>query len=112
MARTSHCKWCDFGHRPKDNGEHWFVKSIVPAKIEIQKCGHYKNGISPMEHAEVENISPAARLDRLHDYLTEAKKDPIGNRLYIEDLNASIELLTPKPKTKKSRFYEANWDQV
>jgi hypothetical protein len=38
----------------------------------------------------------AERLTRLHAYLAEAMKDPDGNRLYIEDLQATIAMLTPK----------------
>jgi hypothetical protein len=32
------CKWCDEGREPNENGEHWIVKSIVPASIKIVKC--------------------------------------------------------------------------
>lgn len=31
------CKWCEQGVKLID-GEHWVVKSIVPAKINIVKC--------------------------------------------------------------------------
>jgi len=36
------------------------------------------------------------RLARLNEYLAEAMKDPVGNRLYIADLQYTIAMLTPK----------------
>lgn len=32
------CKWCRAGHLPDASGEHWIVKSIARATIEIRKC--------------------------------------------------------------------------
>ena len=39
------------------------------------------------------------RLARLNEYLAEAMKDPDNNRLYIEDLQETIAMLTPKRKS-------------
>lgn len=32
------CKWCEEGREPNENGEHWIVTSIIPARIKIEKC--------------------------------------------------------------------------
>ena len=34
----NNCRWCRFGSIPNEKGEHWIVKSIMPAKIDIRKC--------------------------------------------------------------------------
>jgi hypothetical protein len=32
------CRYCRAGYSVKENGEHWIVKSIIPARIDIRKC--------------------------------------------------------------------------
>jgi hypothetical protein len=32
------CRYCRDGNVPNEKGEHWIVKSIIPAKIDIRKC--------------------------------------------------------------------------
>lgn len=47
------CKWCGMGHEPRENGEHWVVKSIIPARINISECAYHKAGeISPLQKAK------------------------------------------------------------
>jgi hypothetical protein len=36
--KAKQCKYCATGHRPNAQGEHWIVKSIIPARITIRKC--------------------------------------------------------------------------
>jgi hypothetical protein len=36
--RPPRCRYCDDGHAVNESGEHWIVKSIFPAKIDIHKC--------------------------------------------------------------------------
>lgn len=87
----TYCKYCEAGHSPNDSGEHWMVKSIIPAHIDIVKCAaSTKRKAAPM------NQETADRLLRLHGYLAEAMKDPEHNELYIGDLQATIAMLTPK----------------
>ena len=38
LRRRKLCRYCRDGSVPKENGEHWIVKSIIPAKIDIRKC--------------------------------------------------------------------------
>ena len=38
------CKWCGMGHAPRSDGNHWIVKSIIPAKITIMECAYHKAG--------------------------------------------------------------------
>lgn len=40
-AKKSKCRYCRDGHVPNEEGEHWFVKSIIQAKISIRKCADY-----------------------------------------------------------------------
>jgi len=35
---TKRCKYCAAGNVANERGEHWIVKSIFPAKIDIRKC--------------------------------------------------------------------------
>jgi hypothetical protein len=38
------------GHPPRDDGNHWIVKSIIPAKIDIKECAYHKVGeVSPIQ---------------------------------------------------------------
>ncbi len=37
QKKAKPCRYCAQGHEPK-NGEHWIVKSIIPARIDIRKC--------------------------------------------------------------------------
>jgi hypothetical protein len=32
------CALCESGHIPNERGEHWIVKSIIPARITIKEC--------------------------------------------------------------------------
>lgn len=34
----SKCRYCREGHKPNAKGEHWIVKGVFPARIDIQKC--------------------------------------------------------------------------
>lgn len=38
MPKKIRCKWCEEGREPNENGDHWIVASIIPAKIKIVKC--------------------------------------------------------------------------
>jgi len=38
MPKKKRCKWCDQGIAVDKQGEHWVVKSIVPARITIVRC--------------------------------------------------------------------------
>jgi len=41
------------GHAPRSDGNHWFVKSIFPAKIDIKECAYHKAGeVSPIQQAK------------------------------------------------------------
>lgn len=44
MAKKINCKWCGMGHAPRDDGSHWIVKSIIPARIDIRECAYHKAG--------------------------------------------------------------------
>lgn len=32
------CRYCAQGLVANDKGEHWIVKSIIPARIDIRRC--------------------------------------------------------------------------
>jgi hypothetical protein len=32
------CKWCELGNTPNERGEHWLVRSVFPARIDIREC--------------------------------------------------------------------------
>jgi len=50
MRKSINCKWCGMGHRPEATGDHWIVRSIVPAEIEIKECAYHKAGaVSPIQ---------------------------------------------------------------
>ncbi len=38
MKKPKPCKYCFAGDIPRDDGNHWIVKSIIPARINIVKC--------------------------------------------------------------------------
>jgi hypothetical protein len=38
------CPWCKAGNEPNEAGDHWIVKSIIPAKIDIRKCRALTSG--------------------------------------------------------------------
>jgi len=38
MDRQAKCRYCKQGHKANDKGEHWIVKSVFPARIDIRKC--------------------------------------------------------------------------
>lgn len=45
------CKWCGMGHAPRSDGNHWVLKSISPARIDIKECAYHKAGeVSPIQH--------------------------------------------------------------
>jgi hypothetical protein len=49
MSKKINCKYCGMGHAPKADGNHWIVKSIVPARISIVECAYHKAGeVSPI----------------------------------------------------------------
>jgi hypothetical protein len=38
------------GNAPRGDGNHWIVKSIFPARIDIKKCAYHKAGeVSPIQ---------------------------------------------------------------
>lgn len=38
MADKKRCRWCLEGCPVTEKGDHWIVKSVIPAKITIKKC--------------------------------------------------------------------------
>lgn len=40
--RVSRCRWCEAGDEPRPNGEHWMVKSVFPAVLNIRTCKRAK----------------------------------------------------------------------
>lgn len=49
-AKKINCKWCGMGHAPRGDGNHWIVRSVVPAKIDIRECAYHKAGtVSPIQ---------------------------------------------------------------
>jgi hypothetical protein len=38
LRKRKLCRYCRDGNVPNEKGEHWIVKSIIPAKIDIRKC--------------------------------------------------------------------------
>lgn len=47
------CRWCGMGHAPRSDGNHWIVKSIIPARIDIKECAYHKAGmVSPIQRKE------------------------------------------------------------
>lgn len=32
------CKWCALGAERDKNGDHWIVRSVIPARMTIKKC--------------------------------------------------------------------------
>lgn len=38
VAKIKECPYCKAGNTPNEKGDHWIVKSIMPAKINIRKC--------------------------------------------------------------------------
>lgn len=50
MAKKINCKWCGMGHAPRSDGNHWIVKSLIPARIDIKECAYHKAGeVSPIQ---------------------------------------------------------------
>ena len=39
--KVPRCRYCDEGNTPR-NGEHWIVKSIIPARITVKPCKRAK----------------------------------------------------------------------
>jgi hypothetical protein len=49
-AKKINCKYCGMGHAPRSDGNHWIVKSIIPARINIAECAYHKAGqVSPIQ---------------------------------------------------------------
>lgn len=45
------CKWCGMGDAPRSDGNHWIVKSFIPASMKIVECAYHKAGqVSPIQH--------------------------------------------------------------
>ena len=42
VKTTKKCKYCLTGNVANEDGEHWIVKSVIPAKIDIRKCTEVK----------------------------------------------------------------------
>ncbi len=42
--RKINCKWCGMGHPPREDGNHWIIKSIIPARFDIKECAYHKAG--------------------------------------------------------------------
>jgi hypothetical protein len=58
MAKKINCKWCGMGHAPRSDGQHWIVKSIIPARIDIKECAYHKVGeTSPIQLRDPEQVS-------------------------------------------------------
>jgi hypothetical protein len=53
MPKKINCKWCGMGNAPRADGDHWIVKSIIPARIDIRECAYHKAGeVSPLQRME------------------------------------------------------------
>lgn len=60
--KNINCKWCGMGHAPRSDGNHWIVKSIIPAKIDIKECAYHKAGaVSPIQR--ITPVEPDSRAD-------------------------------------------------
>ena len=57
------CKYCGMGHAPRSDGNHWIVKSIVPARINIVECAYHKAG----EVSPIQKVTPLADTSQLHN---------------------------------------------
>lgn len=56
------CKWCGIGHRPRDDGDHWIVKSVFPPRIDIKECAYHKAGqIRPIAIGANDGDQPATK---------------------------------------------------
>jgi hypothetical protein len=61
--KTVNCKYCGMGHDPRADGNHWIVKSIIPARIDIRECAYHKAGMaSPIQM--IEGSKAGAQEDR------------------------------------------------
>jgi len=38
MKKARKCRYCAAGNVANSDGEHWIVKSIIPARIDIRIC--------------------------------------------------------------------------
>jgi hypothetical protein len=57
-SKKINCKYCGMGHAPRSDGNHWIVKSIVPARINIVECAYHKAGeVSPVQ--KTSPVTPA-----------------------------------------------------
>jgi hypothetical protein len=59
MIDKINCKYCGMGHSPRPDGNHWIVKSIFPARIDIRECAYHKAGeVSPIQLPLRETVWP------------------------------------------------------
>lgn len=55
------CKYCAGGNVADESGNHWIVKSIIPAKIMIKKCTEAKAEKHHEQHSSPTDIPINAR---------------------------------------------------
>lgn len=72
------CKWCGMGHAPKADGNHWIVKSIIPAKITIAECAYHKAAQASGDLLGFKTLD-----DLKPDLVAMIKADTIGGALVI-----------------------------
>lgn len=69
----SKCKLCDQGHVPKTSGssvEHWIIKSVIPAKINLARL--HDTYFSDLSYARIEELE--RRLDEWRWMHADAKR--------------------------------------
>lgn len=42
MKKVRTCRYCAAGNVANADGQHWIVKSIIPARIDIRRCAAAK----------------------------------------------------------------------
>jgi hypothetical protein len=69
--KTVNCKYCGMGHAPRADGDHWIVKSIIPARIDIRECAYHKAGlVSPIQMIEIIKEDSLSPEDEAHIFAT------------------------------------------
>jgi hypothetical protein len=38
VRKARACRYCAAGNVANEKGEHWIVKSVIPARIDIRRC--------------------------------------------------------------------------
>jgi hypothetical protein len=38
VRKVRACRYCAAGNVPNGKGEHWIVKSVIPARLDIRRC--------------------------------------------------------------------------